>query len=39
MMDFEIFVMLVLVSTHLLAFGTGWALRHVRLRQSRPRPF
>jgi hypothetical protein len=27
MMDFEIFILLVLLSTHLLAFWTGWVLR------------
>jgi hypothetical protein len=38
-MDFDILILLVLVSTHLLAFGTGWALRHVNLRDSRSRPY
>jgi hypothetical protein len=33
MMDFEIFLMLVLVSTHLVAFGTGWAMRNRARRQ------
>lgn len=27
MMDFEIFILLVLLSTHLLAFWTGWVVR------------
>jgi len=28
MMDFEVLLMLILVSTHLAAFGTGWAMRN-----------
>ena len=35
MMDFEILIMLVLVATHLAAFGIGWALHHIELRRSR----
>ena len=35
MIDFDILIMLVLVSTHLAAFGIGWAMRHVELRRSR----
>ena len=35
MIDFEIFILLVLLSTHLLAFAGGWVLRHIDLRQSR----
>ena len=33
MMDFEVFLLLVLLSTHLVAFGTGWALRNRAHRQ------
>lgn len=33
-MDFEIFILLVLISTHLLAFWTGWAIRDVNNRES-----
>lgn len=39
MMDFDVFVMLVLLSTHLLAFALGWALRHGSLHQISRRPF
>jgi hypothetical protein len=39
MTDFDVFILLVLLSTHLLAFGMGWALRHVNLRQIRQRSF
>ena len=37
MMDFEVLIMLVLVSTHLVAFGTGWALRQRELRRTHGR--
>jgi hypothetical protein len=35
-MDFDIFILLVLLSTHLLAFWTGWAIRDVNHRESGP---
>jgi hypothetical protein len=38
-MDFEILILLVLLTTHLLAFATGWTLRHIDLRSGRSRPF
>jgi len=33
MMDFEVFILLVLLSTHLLAFGGGWALHYLNSRR------
>lgn len=33
MMDFEILILLVLISTHLVAFGSGWAARKRNSRQ------
>ncbi len=33
-MDFEIFILLVLMSTHLLAFWTGWALHEANRRHG-----
>jgi hypothetical protein len=33
-MDIEIFILLVLMSTHLLAFGTGWALHDAKRRHG-----
>jgi len=37
-MDFEIFILLVLLSTHLLAFWTGWSLRDVNSREPGRQP-
>ncbi len=34
-MDFESLVLLILMSTHLLAFGMGWGLRDVARRERR----
>lgn len=36
-MDFEILILLVLISTHLVAFGSGWALRQINLRAGHDR--
>ena len=33
-MDFEIFILLVLMSTHLLAFWIGWTIRDINHRES-----
>jgi len=33
-MDIEIFILLVLISTHLLAFWTGWAIRDLNHRED-----
>lgn len=33
-MDFEIFILLVLMSTHLLAFWIGWTIRDFHHREN-----
>lgn len=33
-MDFEIFILLVLLTTHLLAFWTGWSVRDLNHREN-----
>ena len=33
-MDFDIFILLVLISTHLIAFWIGWTLRDANGRQG-----
>jgi hypothetical protein len=37
-MDFEIFILLVLLSTHLLAFWIGWSIRDLHARETGPQP-
>ncbi len=39
MIDFDILILLVLLTTHLLAFAGGWILREIDLRQSRNQPY
>jgi len=38
-LDFEILILLILISTHLIAFGIGWMLRHINLRETQARHF